>query len=148
MDPMTYNASLDCYLPDHFYVIDSSVTGASMTVSMVYAEGAIPNGASGHNLGWKTAATFKKVVINPTTLKEEELNISGHGDANGKKLLKDMIATPESFTTAQTAGGWLRTYIGINYRYDPTLVTGGEFFTNADAGGTYSGTLTVTATAV
>ncbi|MBF0331037.1 MAG: hypothetical protein HQL17_03810 [Candidatus Omnitrophica bacterium] len=143
MDPMTYNTALGNYLPDHYFVIDTGATGAGLNVVMTYAEGNNPNG-TGHGLGWKTTGTFFKVTLSGTT--ETEAVIATHGDANGKKLLKDLAN--ETFTTAQTNGGWLRAYVGVNFAGDPKQVTGAEMFTNADAAGAYSGTLTVTATAV
>lgn len=144
MDPMTYNTALANYLPDHYFVIDCGATGAGLNVVMTYAEGNNPNAAGGlHGLGWKTTATMFKVTLAGTT--ETETVIAGHGDTNGKKLLKDVNDT---ITPAQTNGGWFRAYVGVNFNGDAKQVANAEMFTNTDAAGAYSGTLTVTATAV
>ena len=138
MDPMVFNSALGIFLPDHYFVLDMGATGGGLDVVMTYAEGANPNG-TGHGLGWKSAATFQKVVGTVET------NITGHGDANGKKLLKDV--TSEHFLPADTTGGFLRAYVGVNTG-DAKTPALGEVFTTLDKTGAYAGTLTVTATAV
>jgi hypothetical protein len=141
MDPMTFNTAAQAWFPDHYFTIDTGAPSgfSNMDVVMTYAEGANPNGA-GHGLGWKTTATFVKVV--GTT----ETALSMHGP---KKMLKDLNG--EHILSAETAGAYLRMYVGVVTK-DATAAypdpAQSELFTNADAAGTYSGTLTITATGV
>lgn len=140
LDPMTYSPSLGIYLPDHFFAIDVASSGGSgsPSVTVTYTEGTNPNSPA-HGLGWKSVATFVKVIGSTET------GISAHGP---KKLLKDLSG--EQITSAETSGGFLRMYLGIvtkdNSATFPDPVTG-EPFTNADKSGGYNGTFLVSATA-
>jgi hypothetical protein len=69
-----------------------------------------------------------------------EVPLTAHGP---KKLLKDLAS--EHITPAEVTGGFLRVYAGI-LTGDATTPAGGTPFTNADAPGSYNGTLVVTAT--
>ncbi|MBF0485667.1 MAG: hypothetical protein HQL16_04030 [Candidatus Omnitrophica bacterium] len=140
-DPMTFNTTNGIFLPDHFFAIDaaSSGTTGAPTVTMTYVEGTNPNG-TGHGLGWKTSASFWKVTGSGTATTETGLTL-------GRKMLKDLAGT----TVAPTdiTGGWLRMYVGINTGDStavPPFTTDMEVFSNADKAGTYTGTLSVTAT--
>lgn len=134
-DPLTFEATNQIYLPNHFFAIDVGVTGGAgaPNVTVAYTEGLNPN-TPGKGLGWHAAATF--VRIEGTT----EVPLTAHGP---KKLLKDL--TSENITSAETTGGFLRVYTGI-VTGDATTPTGGVPFTNADKPGAYNGTLVVTAT--
>lgn len=137
-NPLVFNTANQIYLPNHYYSIAVAPVGGagSPQATVSYAEGTNPN-APGHGLGWKTVATFVKAVGAVETV------IPGHG----KKMLKDL--TSENVTAAETAGGILKLYVGIVTK-DPAAVppdpAASEPFTNADAAGTYTGTLTITGT--
>jgi hypothetical protein len=141
-NPLTFNTANSIWLPDHFFAVDVAPAGGggSVDATVSYAEGTNPNTATtGHGLGWKSTATFVKVVGTTETV------LSAHG----KKMLKDLSG--EHITSTETAGGYLRTYVGIVAK-DPAAVpldpATSEPFTNVDVAGAYNGTLTVTATAV
>ena len=106
-----------------------------MTLS--YTEGANPNNP-GHGLGWKSTATFTKVVGSTET------SLSSHGP---KKMLKDLSG--EHVLPSEVSGGFLRVYLGIVSK-DPTAPipdpAASEVFTNADHAGAYDGSLVITAT--
>jgi hypothetical protein len=142
-NPLTFNTANSIWLPDHYFAIDVAPAGGGGTVDTTvgYGEGANPNSAStGHGLGWKSTATFIKVVGT------QENGLTAHGP---KKMLKDVSG--EHITFTEMAGGYLRIYVGIVSKDpaatypDPTL---SEPFTNVDKSGDYNGTLTITATAV
>ncbi|MFH0753966.1 MAG: hypothetical protein V2A70_05315 [Candidatus Omnitrophota bacterium] len=145
MDPMTFNMTNHIWLPDHYFVIDAGTTNGigGLDLSMAYVEGDNQNLATGGNgLGWKACASFYKVV--GTT----ETALTAHGNATyAKRLLKTLISAPEHFLPADTTGGFLRTYVGINSEL-ATTPTGAELFTTLDKGGAYSGTIKITASAV
>ncbi|MEI6437820.1 MAG: hypothetical protein WCO69_03605 [Candidatus Omnitrophota bacterium] len=134
---MTYDTTNKIWTAPNYFGIDIANIGAgSPNVTVAYAEGSKPvNQVNG--LGYKATATFKKLVYVDATHNTE----SDYG-THAAKALKDV--TSENITSAQTAGGWLRVYVGLS-----TGEAGkpGEPFTNADMSGTYTGTLTITATA-
>ena len=147
-DPMTFittnNANI--YLPDHFFAIDVVAQGGagSPSATLTFSQTTNPN-APAHGLGWKATATFTKVTFKgPLPTDTTEAPMSAHGP---KKLLKDVNG--ESITTAETAGGWLRVYVGV-VTLDTTQTipdpTGAEVFSNADKPGSYEGTLLISAT--
>lgn len=145
-DPMTLNSVNQIYLPNHFFAIDVVGTGGagSPSATITYSEGTNPN-TPAHGLGWKSTATFMKVTyVGPLPTDTSEAPLTGHGP---KKLLKDV--TGESITNTETAGGWLRLYVGIVTK-DPAATipdpAAGEVFSNADKAGAYDGTLFISAT--
>ena len=134
-NPMTFNSVNSIYLPGHYFAIDvGSAGGAGIPdVTVTYTEGTNPNNP-GHGLGWKTTATFVKVV--GTT----ETQLASHGP---KKLLKDL--SNEQIGFIEVVGGFLRIYVGI-IPGGTNVPAGGEPFTNSDNPGTYEGTLFISAT--
>ncbi len=151
-DPMEYktgelNDNINIWLPDHFFAIDiapaaGGVGGTNVTIT--YADDPNhPNAAYGMNgLGWKATATFMKTSGSGIDTTDDPL--LAHGP---KKLLKDVVG--ENILPAETAGGWLRIYLGI-VALDPDAdwpdPAGAEPFTNLDHSGSYEGTLTISAT--
>lgn len=135
---MTYDSTNKIWKAPNFFGIDIANAGAGApNVTVAYAEGSKPvNQVQG--LGYKATMTFKKVVyVNATTNTESDYA------THPMKALKDV--TGENITSAQTSGGWLRLYVGISTG-DKTKDTVGVPFTNADMAGTYTGTITITAT--
>lgn len=142
-DPLTYNDANGIYLPDHYFTIDVGASGGagSPDVNITYVEGSKPVGQT-NGLGWKSIATFVKVSGNPGN--EVQTDMSAHGP---KKLLKDLSG--ENVTDTELIGGFLRLYVGVFPGDDQGILnSGGEVFSNSDKAGTYSGTLTVTATII
>jgi len=139
-DPLLYQANLGIYLPDHYFIIESSLASGAgnQNVVVTYTEGANPN-APGHGLGWKTVATFNKVVGNT------ESQIAGHS----KKMLKDLAGAGVTITGAQLGTALLKLYVGV-VTGDPALgePAGSEVISNADTQGLYDGSLKITATVV
>ncbi len=142
--PLTFNAINQIYLPDHFFAIDLAPVGgaASPNVTATFTQGANPNNPA-HGLGWKSTATFIKVT-GPTGT-QVETGLATHGP---KKLLKDLTGG-ENIGSSETAGGFLRIYLGI-VTLDPGATfpdpAGSETFSNADLPGDYDGTFLVSAT--
>jgi hypothetical protein len=139
-DPLSFDNTNKIYLPDHYFAIDIGPNGAGATSATVsYTEGANPNAATGgHGLGWKTTATFKKIV--GTT----ESDMAAHP----VRLLKT-LSTAENITSAEIGNGFLRVYLGIVA--NPTAAgvpAGAEVFSGADKVGNYTGSLVVSATVV
>ena len=141
LGPLAYNSSLGIYLPDHYFAIESGLTSGAGTqdVTVSYTEGSNPNSATTKGgLGTKVNIAFN-MVTGPTT----EVGVAGHA----KKLLKNIIATPEHITSAELGSNLLKVYVGVNTG-DASTPTGGEVISNLDKAGTYDGTLVVTATVV
>ncbi|MCA9409306.1 MAG: hypothetical protein H6755_06220 [Candidatus Omnitrophica bacterium] len=142
-DPMSLDTQNGIYLPDHFFALDIGATGGagSPTVTVTYTEGANPN-SPGNGLGTKATATFVKVE--GTGSSEVQTGLTNHGP---KKMLKNLSG--EQVDGSEIAGGFLRIYLGI-VTGDPNATfpdpTGSEVFTNADAPGTYDGTLVISGT--
>jgi hypothetical protein len=139
-DPLTYDLTNQIYVPNHYFVVNAGpAAGSGATdVTVSYTEGSNPNGAiGGHGLGWKSVATFARVVGTTETL------LASHGP---KKLLKDLAG--EHITPAELGlVGTFRMYLGIEL--NPLAAgepAGAEVFSAADRTGSYSGSLTVTAT--
>ncbi len=134
---LVFDNTLKIWKAPDYFAIDVANSGAgSPNVTVTYAEGSKP-GTQTKGLGYKATATFKKVVYVSATVKPTESDITGHT----AKALKDVVN--ENVTSAQTAGGWLRLYVGLS---TGEVGKPGEPFTNADQPGVYTGTVTVTAT--
>lgn len=128
------------FVPNYFWVVDVGANGAGFPdVDFAYTDTVNPNGAlnNGDGLGGRGTIAYSEVV-------------TGVGGAQTVNLIRG-----ESLAEANTSGGideldyadgFLRFSIGIATG-DPLLQEGTAVpFTAADAAGTYSGTLTVTAT--
>ncbi len=138
-DPMTFNTTNHIWLPSIYYVLNVSVSGGGglPDTTVTYAEGTNPNGSS-NGLGYKTTATFDQELGSAETL----LSL-------GKKRLIDLTgSTGHVPYTSLAAGSYLRIYLGVwtGSTTAPADPTNGQPFSNADVAGTYTGTLTVSAT--
>ncbi|MBF0485669.1 MAG: hypothetical protein HQL16_04040 [Candidatus Omnitrophica bacterium] len=139
-EPLAFNNTNSIWLPDHYFAIDVGTSGGAgvPTVIVTYVEGTNPNG-TGHGLGWKSTLTFVKVVGTTETVLA----------AHGKKMLKDLSG--ETVASTELTGAYLRMYLGVVAK-DPAAIpldpATSEPFTNADAAGSYTGSLTVSATVV
>ena len=139
---LVFNALNGIYLPVNYYSVAIGTTGGAGTpiVNVTYTEGANPNspGSSTNGLGTKTTATF--VTANPTTHVETVSSL-------GKKRLIDLTGSAGELTTIPV-GQYEKVYVGVwngNTANVPPDPSNGKPFTNADVGGTYTGTLTFTA---
>ncbi|MCA9405424.1 MAG: hypothetical protein KC684_02720 [Candidatus Omnitrophica bacterium] len=138
-NPVTLNQSLGVFFPDHYFAIDVGTSGGAGTpgVTVTYQEGSNPNSPN-NGLGWKSTMTFVRVETNA------EVPLAGHGP---KKLLKDLAG--ETVAPAELTGGFLRMYVGLA-TLDPNATipdpAGAEVFSLGDAGGSYDGLLTISAT--
>ncbi len=142
-DPMTFDTTNAIFVPNHYFAISvgPSGGGGSTSVTVKYTEGNNPNnvvGGSTHGLGYKSTATFVKVVGTTETV------LATHG----KKLLNS-LTTQESVTSAEVGAGYFRLYLGVET--DPTAAgepAGAEVFSGADKAGSYAGSLLITGTVV
>ena len=137
-DPMTFNTTNHIWLPSIYYVLNIGVSGGSglPDTTVTYAEGTNPNGAT-NGLGYKSTATFDQELGTTETL----LSL-------GKKRLIDLTGTTGHVPyTSLATGSYLRVYLGIwtGSTVAPADPSNGQPFSNADAAGTYTGTLTVSA---
>ena len=141
-DPMSYNTTNNIYLPDHYFALNFGTTGGAGTpdLTITYNEGANPNGATS-GLGYKATATFAKEVTGANNSTTETL-LTAHGP---KKRLIDLSGEHVAYT--EVAGGYPRIYLGVwtGSTTAPADPTNGQPFSNADAPGTYTGSLVVTA---
>ncbi len=132
---MTYDSTNKIWTPPNYFAIDIANTGVgSPNVAVVYADGGKPAGQA-QGLGNRATIAFKKVVWVDAS-HNNETDIAGHPR-------KALIAANDSFLPATTAGGWFKMYIGVA---TDASVANAAPFTNADQPGSYSGTVTVTAT--
>jgi len=145
---LTFDSSTGTYTPSVYYGVAISATGGAGTpiVNVTYAEGsgtACPNIAAGTSgtlgcLGTKSTATF--VTANPSTNTETVSSL-------GKKRLIDLTGTNGEMTSVPN-GQYEKVYVGLwngNSADNPPDPSNGQPFTNSDAPGTYTGTLTFTA---
>lgn len=140
-DPMTFNTTNGIYLPNHYYALDFGATGGAGTpsLSLTYTEGTNPNGTS-DGLGTKTTATFAKEVVGTGGSTTETIL------PEGKMRLIDLQGT--TVPASQVAGGFARVYLGVwtGSTTAPADPSNGKPFSNADAAGTYTGSLVITGT--
>ena len=133
--------------PGKFFAIDVVATGGAGSpggITLSYSDTLNPNIDPAHGLGAKASTTLVKVIfIGPDPEDTSETGITF--DGGPKKLLND-LAAGAAIPATETAGGWLRVYVGLNTG-DVSDPAGAEVFTTADAHGLYSGDLTISATA-
>jgi hypothetical protein len=135
---LVFNSSLNIYLPTNYFSVGLGTNGAGTpTVDVTYTEGSNPNGTS-NGLGTKTMATF--VTANTTTGAETVASI-------GKQILSNLTGNNGLLSSIPT-GSYEKVYVGICTGNPTTDATNCKPFTTTDAGGTYTGTLTFTATAL
>lgn len=124
--------------PNYFAIDVANNGGGSPNTTISYSEGTKPTGQT-NGLGYKATATFKRVTYNTLTG-----TTTDNDTAHAAKALKDV--TNENVTSTEltnAGGGWCRIYVGLA---DGATGTPGEPFVATDKPGTYTGTLTVTAT--
>ena len=139
---MTLNTTYNILTPAVYYALNISASGGSglPDTTITYAEGTNPNSGSATlgGLGTKATATFAQELGSVETI-----------TALGKKRLIDLTGTVghEPYTALAT-GSYLRVYVGIwtGSTVAPADPLSGQPFTYSDAPGTYTGTLTVSAT--
>jgi len=141
-DPLTFDATNNIYVADHYYAIDVGSTGGagSPDVTVTYTEGSKPSGQT-NGLGYKATATFVKIEVDEDG-DETQTEMSAHGPT---QVLKDL--TGEDVDSDELEDAFLRLYVGLVTGDDEDVLDdGGEPFTNADKPGSYDGTLTISAT--
>lgn len=143
---MTYSAANGIWTGSRFFAIDlAPVTAAGVpapgtygTIDFSYSANVVPSGQAAAE-GLNKRATLTAVKVVGTT--ETELRKGAIGN------------TFASLSNTDVAGGFLRVYVGLATGQTITgtstpLIPGSVPFTNADKPGTYTGTLTITATLV
>ena len=132
---------INIWLPQYYFALDVAPTGGTgnPTVSVSYAQGNNPNGASGHGLDYKGSISFSKVTGQTGSQSESVLFYP---------VRFGMVASAVGNIVPTNLGitdGFLRIYIGIG---DGSMTGGNspEVFTNSDMPGTYTGVLTITLT--
>ena len=128
-DPVT-GVAPNIWRATNFFAIDVANVGPGSpnVTSVTYTEGPKPQTKG---LGYKANLVIVKGVY-----QSADVVLAGHT----KRPLRSVIG--ESVSSADTAGGWARIYIGLA---DGKVASEGEPFTNADLPGKYSGTLTISA---
>ncbi|MFA5261791.1 MAG: hypothetical protein WC450_11245 [Candidatus Omnitrophota bacterium] len=147
-NPMTYTTTnnINVWLPDHYYAIDVGVTGGSgsTNITLQYSEGSRPTlQPANSSLGYKTTASFFSITGGPAP--EDQVITPLTTSAGSKALLIDLVGGV-SITPALLNGGFFRANVGVYAGDDATNLPNGKPFVNTDVPGTYTGTLTVTAT--
>jgi len=139
---MTYNAANNIFLPSVYYALNIQATGGSglPDTTVTYSEGSNPNSGSATfgGLGSKATATFAQELGSVETI-----------TALGKKRLIDLTGNVghEPYT-ALAPGSYLRVYLGIwtGSSTSPADPSNGQPFSYGDAPGSFTGSLTVSAT--
>jgi len=139
---MTYNAANNIFIPSVYYALNIQATGGAglPDTTVTYSEGNNPNSGSNTfgGLGTKATATFA-----------QELGSSETITALGKKRLIDLTGNVghEPYT-ALAPGSYLRVYLGIwtGSSTSPADPSNGQPFSYGDAPGSFTGSLTVSAT--
>ena len=139
-NPITLNTTTQTFTPGQFFSVNVAPAAGTTSAVISYIEGANPNnvsGGSGHGLGWKSVASFMKVVG------KNETALANHP----KKLLKDLISTPEAIATSELGAGYFRLYVTTETNPIPSGdPAGAEFFSGNDKPGPYTGSVVVTGT--
>jgi hypothetical protein len=137
---LSLNTDLGVFLPTFAFAIDVGANGAGQPdIQASYTDTANPNGAlnNGDGLGGHGTITFLEVVTNPDLTQTSNV-------INGMSLGEVTAFSPIQETAF--ADGFLRIFVGMATG-DPNLDEGNATpFTALDQPGTYSGTLTLTAT--
>ncbi len=143
---MKYDAANGIWAGDRFFAIDlAPVTSGDVpapgtygSVAFSYSANVVPSGQDATE-GLNKRATLTAVKVVGTS--ETELRKGAIGN------------TFSALSNADVAGGFLRVYVGLATGETAVggttpLIPGSVPFTNADKPGTYTGTLTITATLV
>jgi hypothetical protein len=140
---MSYDLTNGIWVGSRFFAIDLATTKADGTpapgtygsVSFSYGGNVVPAG-QGASEGLNKRATLTAVKVN--------------SDSTETSLRKGAIGNAfASLTNADVAGGFLRVYVGLaTGETGANAIPGSVPFTNADKPGTYTGTLTITATLI
>lgn len=147
-NPMEFITEGDAnvWLPDHYYAIDVGVTGGtgSTNITVSYTEGSSPTGQpTNSTLGYKTTASFFTVTGGPAP--EDQITTPITTSAGSKVLLIDLVGGV-SITPTLLDGGFFRGLVGVYPGDDSATLPAGKPFIGTDVPGTYTGTLTITAT--
>lgn len=147
-NPMTFitENSANVWLPDHYYAIDVGVTGGagSTNITVSYTEGSSPSGQPTNNtLGYKTTAAFFTITGGPAPADQVTTPITT--SVGSKALLIDLIGGV-AVTPTMLDGGFFRGLVGVYPGDDATNLPEGKAFINTDVPGSYTGTVTITAT--
>lgn len=144
---MSFDAANGIWVGSRFFAIDLATTKADGTpapgtygsIAFSYGGNVVPAGQAA-NEGLNKRATLTAVRVN--------------ADATETQLRNGAVGNAfTNLTNADVAGGFLRVYVGLatgETTGTPPVpkVPGSVPFTNADKPGTYTGTLTITATLV
>jgi len=138
---MSYDAVNGIWVGSRFFAIDLAPTQANGTpapgtygsITFSYAANVVPAGqAAAEGLNKRATLTAVRVNANAT---ETSLRKGAIGNAFA------------NLTNTDVAGGFLRVYVGLaTGETGANAIPGSVPFTNADKPGTYTGTLTITAT--
>jgi hypothetical protein len=132
---LTYDATYSIWRAPNYFALEVGSVGVSNpTITVNYVDGSRPS-LQLVGLGEKANVTYFKMTKNGTA--DVQTAMSSHA----AKKLNDVVN--ESITSADLGTGWLRMYVGLS---DGSTGTPGAPFTPADKTGTYTGTLTISAT--
>lgn len=142
---LDFSSANGTYLPKKFWAIDVAPTDAAGvpapgnygSISFTYSSNVVPSGQPATE-GLNNRATFTAVKVQGATDSQTETTLQ-------KAALG---ASHTDLTQADVDGGFLRVYVGgaTGETEGPNFVTGTKPFTLGDKPGTYTGTLTITAT--
>lgn len=137
--------TLNIFLPQFFWAVDVGSLGAgNPDVQVEYVDGDNPNTTAGNN----RAGLTKKGILTSFRV-EQSTNQQGDLVDNpillSSNTLSAFTGAGQTINETQITGGFLRFFLGISTG-DTGEAAGAEPFTALDAPGTYSGTMTLTAT--
>ncbi len=138
-------ATLNIFVPQFFWAVDVGALGAgNPDVQVQYTDQQNPNSTAGNS----RAGLLKKGILTSFRV-QQTTNQQGQTVDNpillSSNTLSNFVGAGQTINETQINGGFLRFFVGISTGA-ATEPSGAEPFTALDAPGTYSGTLTLTAT--
>jgi hypothetical protein len=140
-NPLSFNTTTNTYTASNYFTLDVAVTGGSGSpdTTVTYAEGSNPNNSATNGLGSRSSIKFMKEVYTSSSTPSTETS-----EGYTTLYAQEGAGTHIPYTTVSP--GWLRLYVGLCTGNTSTDPANCKAFTATDVSGTYSGTLTISAT--
>lgn len=132
-DPLNFDSEFGIYTTEKYYVVELSNFDV---VQISYVETSSPSGAI-KELGQVAFITLVKAVYQKGSNPKETI-LSKHALHNLDKIVNYSLVS----------GGWLKVYLGLSTGDKDKEPQGVSPFTSLDKPGQYTGTMTITATAL
>jgi hypothetical protein len=138
--PLSFNSTNNVFLANNYFTLDVAVTGAGAPQTTVsYVAGSVPTGATS-TLGSNSSLAYDKEVYTSSSTPPTQSTIPGF-----PTVVLSSLTTAQTVPYTSVNGGWLRLYMGLCTGNTSTDPAGCKPFSGADAVGSYTGSLTVSA---